>query len=623
MRAAFSPRRAGTMRRVTDPGAEFGMHQPHPAAQYEQRQTQQCGLSGCVTTKGAGMGCVTLGGLGEACIEPANPTSNVHWNYVGSGRGGYEKLSTARALGQGEASPQQKSSVESKFCMGFTMMLVLMTTAYFGVTKLGGPVVTKTMASSDVPATAPPQRDPMLLISSEAANAQSSVVQAEAEPVAIVWTTLAPVQLQEFTYDCVEQDSSWDDARRSWCCAKFGVGCQESTSGPPLPPPALGTVPPAVAQALPAVSAGASAATKQATTLIYDCQVGLDTWKQTWSLAKMAWCCYQDGVGCPPSQDDDEEEEEPTTPPAVNVPSAPFLPGTSPATTVASTSTVTQTPTATTTATATVTKTDTPTVTATTTGTRTTITVTTTTGVPTTTTEDLLLMAPADLTTPRPKEKFVKLSAPRLPTQTATTTTPATTQAQQKKPREVFLPAATSEGSAVDFLPPKVMTLDSSSKNRGDSSSGEAVFDCKIGVQRWEKGWSVLKRAWCCKHEEVACGTFDCIEDLHHWRQLWTPAKKEWCCKNEKRGCMQAAAVTAQDPFACDIGLSNWQTEWSAAKKMWCCDRKQMGCPDDLMKSYDCGKGLNTWNTGWSENKKSWCCENKGFGCPQVMRKRK
>jgi len=37
------------------------------------------------------------------------------------------------------------------------------------------------------------------------------------------------------------------------------------------------------------------------------------------------------------------------------------------------------------------------------------------------------------------------------------------------------------------------------------SSGVIEAYDCRQGVDNWEKGWSRSKKAWCCKEEELAC----------------------------------------------------------------------------------------------------------------------
>merc|ERR1712060_707235 len=38
-----------------------------------------------------------------------------------------------------------------------------------------------------------------------------------------------------------------------------------------------------------------------ATSLPYDCESGFANWMAGWSVAKKAWCCSNEGKGCPPA----------------------------------------------------------------------------------------------------------------------------------------------------------------------------------------------------------------------------------------------------------------------------------------------------------------------------------
>merc|ERR1711920_1183315 len=121
----------------------------------------------------------------------------------------------------------------------------------------------------------------------------------------------------------------------------------------------------------------------------------------------------------------------------------------------------------------------------------------------------------------------------------------------------------------------------------GAASAGpDGIFDCKIGMDRWELGWSVLKRGWCCKHESIACGTYDCTEDLGHWQKLWSSTKKDYCCEKEKKGCSVKASPSSEAPFDCDLGTKTWQDDWSEAKKEWCCEHEQSGCPPQAIEPW-------------------------------------
>lgn len=141
--------------------------------------------------------------------------------------------------------------------------------------------------------------------------------------------------------------------------------------------------------------------------------------------------------------------------------------------------------------------------------------------------------------------------------------------------------------------------------------SGAGVFDCEVGVSKWEKGWSILKKAWCCQHKQVACEPHDCSEDYNKWEDRWAREKRDWCCKNKQIGCGLLGPTSESSLFyECDQGLI---PSWSLGKKAWCCAQEHLGCPSDE-KSYDCNLGQS--KDMWSHEKKVWCCKEEGLACP-------
>jgi len=74
-------------------------------------------------------------------------------------------------------------------------------------------------------------------------------------------------------YDCSEEvldwKFNWGQDKKAWCCQQYHLGCT-TTTGPPT------------------------------TTEGHDCQVELGTWQDDWSDSKKAWCCQVDGIGCSP-----------------------------------------------------------------------------------------------------------------------------------------------------------------------------------------------------------------------------------------------------------------------------------------------------------------------------------
>lgn len=655
---------------------------------YKGGSEYACGPTGC-------------GMLSDACLQPSAASADVNWRYVGGGNGGYEKMNSLRHASEGTGdigmSVQSTSPclAESKFCAGFLVMMLLMAGAYLGVAGLAGTagpkVLTASVSSDRSTMTSPPQRDLVVLLPADEVHVEGRVAQA-----------VHLVHPQEFTFDCVDKTTTWDTARRGWCCNKFGVQCQKDQAVPTARQPhmqqtaALSTqlpwhsgqpaslapesewTPPVLdyeSTKVPGIRKTVS--TSESPQPAYDCQVGLSQWKKDWSLAKMAWCCYQDGLGCPPSpkkekgdvhlaeqaiasdqntstvqvntsssltpissfsavdgvadnisspnaqdvssergsraqgeaavlvvQDTPQVEIVPTTSRAIQGRHSTSLQQVSVAAEVTAVS-----------STRTWTSTMTPTKllhgqdTAKTTATETydlsaPITATSQDDAQSATMQSTTADAPAGVGIELSSARGSGLTEARLEPLVEVTATPSTSTSPVSLPK---LP--NKSGSALKRNPSSA------------SVSLDSTFDCKVGVTRWEKGWSVLKRAWCCKHQHIACGTYDCNEDFDTWRFSWPIAKKDWCCQKQKRGCAAHPDVNIQeDPFACHIGLERWQDDWSQAKKSWCCRNKQLGCPPAVIKSYDCSEGLATWSSEWSAPKKTWCCENEGFGCSSISR---
>jgi len=66
---------------------------------------------------------------------------------------------------------------------------------------------------------------------------------------------------------------------------------------------------------------------------------------------------------------------------------------------------------------------------------------------------------------------------------------------------------------------------------------GAQPFECSIGFNSWQIGWSAEKKAWCCTNAGRACPSparFDCVNNRSDG---WTPAKKAWCCEKHHQGC--------------------------------------------------------------------------------------
>lgn len=128
-------------------------------------------------------------------------------------------------------------------------------------------------------------------------------------------------------------------------------------------------------------------------------------------------------------------------------------------------------------------------------------------------------------------------------------------------------------------------------------------FNCAIDA---ESTWSEAKKTWCCSVHHKGCLTlaptapplppmlpvmptappppadpYNCAEGFSNWMLGWSVGKKAWCCRVHGKGCPQigGGCGTTSPPFDCNAGFANWMAGWSVAKKAWCCKNQGKGCP--------------------------------------------
>lgn len=67
---------------------------------------------------------------------------------------------------------------------------------------------------------------------------------------------------------------------------------------------------------------------------------------------------------------------------------------------------------------------------------------------------------------------------------------------------------------------------------------------------------------------------FNCSADLSTWKSSWSVIKKYWCCRHQNHGCMpQQAPAWRRPAFDCNEGSA-----WSPGEHAWCCRHKRLGC---------------------------------------------
>merc|ERR1711902_367767 len=83
-------------------------------------------------------------------------------------------------------------------------------------------------------------------------------------------------------FNCaVDPEDTWAADKKTWCCRVHHRGCAPTA---PPPQPIILPAPQPIAPADP-----------------YNCADGFANWMAGWSVAKKAWCCSNEGKGCPPA----------------------------------------------------------------------------------------------------------------------------------------------------------------------------------------------------------------------------------------------------------------------------------------------------------------------------------
>lgn len=121
------------------------------------------------------------------------------------------------------------------------------------------------------------------------------------------------------------------------------------------------------------------------------------------------------------------------------------------------------------------------------------------------------------------------------------------------------------------------------------------LFQCNVGLQHCDVGWSDAKKSWC-RDQGIAC--FNCGEGLENCEVGWSMTKKQHCLE---------AGVECALPFDCAVGSEYCEVGWSKAKKQWCYNHGGFIC-------FECSLGRAHCAAGWSVAKKQFC-HDKGFVC--------
>merc|ERR1711860_6338 len=113
-------------------------------------------------------------------------------------------------------------------------------------------------------------------------------------------------------------------------------------------------------------------------------------------------------------------------------------------------------------------------------------------------------------------------------------------------------------------------------------------FDCMEGAANWNLMWSSEQQEYCCLTTGVGCATtafpettptappqpmvpivpialvrpadpYNCADGYANWQIGWSVGKKAWCCRVHGKGCPgQIGCATTSKPYDCMAGYANW-----------------------------------------------------------------
>merc|ERR1719323_2430919 len=106
--------------------------------------------------------------------------------------------------------------------------------------------------------------------------------------------------------------------------------------------------------------------------------------------------------------------------------------------------------------------------------------------------------------------------------------------------------------------------------------------------------WGAWKRDWCCQHHHVGCpptappvtmppplpplppmtppprpaDPYNCADGFANWVAGWSVGKKAWCCRVHGKGCPGAAGgCETSAPYDCNAGFANWVVVGQSGKR--------------------------------------------------------
>mmetsp|Transcript_61997 Transcript_61997/g.159989 ORF Transcript_61997/g.159989 Transcript_61997/m.159989 type:complete len:251 (+) Transcript_61997:547-1299(+) len=236
------------------------------------------------------------------------------YNFVGNGRGGYEKVETLVWVGEGNgtyckeemqglATPSaggRRSTcyiavMVSLLCIGAACMLSSVLTGPADESVQSEGFQNAASGNASTLPHLPPNLAPLPEVTAAPAAA-TSIVPAAASASA--------------QFDCNNgdaQEATWPREQKVWCCRNTGEGCPTLDCEAGYSDWERGWSPGkkkwccahenrGCAQATPGTAIGTSSATLPPAE--FDCTAQYSSWQQGWSGEKQTWCCWHVGRGC-------------------------------------------------------------------------------------------------------------------------------------------------------------------------------------------------------------------------------------------------------------------------------------------------------------------------------------
>eukprot|EP00929_Paragymnodinium_shiwhaense_P031171 TRINITY_DN17532_c0_g1_i4.p1 TRINITY_DN17532_c0_g1~~TRINITY_DN17532_c0_g1_i4.p1 ORF type:complete len:609 (+),score=47.81 TRINITY_DN17532_c0_g1_i4:71-1828(+) len=113
----------------------------------------------------------------------------------------------------------------------------------------------------------------------------------------------------------------------------------------------------------------------------------------------------------------------------------------------------------------------------------------------------------------------------------------------------------------------------STTTTTSSSTMEQAPFSCAASEKNW-KVWSLARSSWCCGVLQHTCpGFLDCRAGYFNHEKGWSTLKKDYCCKSQQRGCRPGHEPFEDWSWWCST--KHCRTEDDEAAAAWLCSHCQ------------------------------------------------